>query len=269
MDSASSQLTSWFCDEGQIRMTADGQPSVFDIIRVLGGQKNPRDAWTRLTEAYPEVVGKCDNLKFPGRGQRETPVAKTKEDVLYILGFLPGAVGRKYREQAARLFVAYLDNPAELASELTERLTPEQGEWLEARLNGKRTRFTLSDTLKDHGVQAEGYGRCTNAIYRPILGADAKTLKAQIADEKHLPVKRVNPRDHMSIKQLNDLEFAERVAAGQLKAHNARGNNQAERVCRTSAEHTRQLLSGEFLIPLDREPNHAHPTPLRQYPTHH
>ena len=59
---------------------------MFDMIRVLGGQKNPRDAWNRLTETHPEVVGKCDNLQFPGPGQRETPVAKTKEDTYYILG---------------------------------------------------------------------------------------------------------------------------------------------------------------------------------------
>lgn len=49
-------------------MTPQGQPSVFDMIRVLGGQKNPRDAWRRLVESHPEVVEKCDNLRFPGRG---------------------------------------------------------------------------------------------------------------------------------------------------------------------------------------------------------
>ena len=58
---------------------------MFDMIRVLGGQKNPRDAWNRLTETHPEVVGKCDNLQFPGAGQRETPVAKTKEDAYLAL----------------------------------------------------------------------------------------------------------------------------------------------------------------------------------------
>lgn len=243
-------LELWSCQDGNIRMTESGQPSVFDIIKVLGGQKNPRDAWAYITKAHPEVVGKRDNFQFPGQGQRETPVAKTKEDVFYILSLLPGAVGRKYREEAARLFVAYLENPAQLANEVTDRLSPEQAEWLEARLNGKRTRFTLGDTLKEHEVVAEGYGRCTNAIYRPILGADAKTLKHQIAEEKQLPVKRVNPRDHMTIRQLNDLEFAERVAAGQLKARNARGNKEAESVCRSSAEHTRKLLNGEYLVPL-------------------
>jgi len=66
-----------------------GQPSVLDMIRVLGGQKNPRQVWERLTESHSEVVPKCDNLRFPGPGQRETPVARTKEDAYYIPGLLP------------------------------------------------------------------------------------------------------------------------------------------------------------------------------------
>jgi hypothetical protein len=69
-----------------LRFPGLGQPSVFDMIRVLGGQKNPHDAWARLVETHPEVLGKCENLQFPGPGQRETPVAKTKEDAYYILG---------------------------------------------------------------------------------------------------------------------------------------------------------------------------------------
>ena len=56
------------------------------MIRVLGGQKNPHDAWARLVETHPEVLGKCENLKFPGPGQRDTPVAKDKEAAFYILG---------------------------------------------------------------------------------------------------------------------------------------------------------------------------------------
>ena len=59
-----SQQGMWTCDQGAIRISQSGQPSVFDMIKVLGGQKNPRDAWQRLSEAHPEVVGKCDNLRL-------------------------------------------------------------------------------------------------------------------------------------------------------------------------------------------------------------
>lgn len=239
----------WSCDLGEIRVTGEGQPSVFDMIRVLGGQKNPRQVWERLIATHPEVVTKTDNLKFPGRGQRLTPVAAAKEDAYYILGLLPGAVGRQYREHAASLFSRFLRDPTAVAAAAVERMSEKDAEWLEARLNGKRTRYGLGDDLKAHGVEGVGYARCTNAIYEPVLGADAKTMKQEIALVKNLPLKKVNPRDHMNIQQLTDLEFAERVASGQLKASSAYGNTQAERVCRCSAEFTRKLLDGTITIP--------------------
>lgn len=219
------------------------------MIRVLGGQKNPHQVWKRLTEAHSEVVPKCENLRFPGPGQRETPVARTKEDAYYILGLLPGAVGRKYREDAAKLFTAFLDNPLSVAHAAVNVLRPEQAEWLEARLNSRRTRSVMTNELREHGVEGIGFAMCTNAVYEPILGSNAKTLKAKIANEKELPVKGINPRDHMTIKELNDVETAERVAAGQVKRSGAYGNKKVAVVVRHSAEYTRKLLNGEISIP--------------------
>ena len=69
-----------------LRFPGLGQPSVFDMIRVLGAQKAPHKAWERLVDTHPEVLTKCQNLQFPGAGQRDTPVATTKEDAYYILG---------------------------------------------------------------------------------------------------------------------------------------------------------------------------------------
>lgn len=235
----------WTCDDGSIRVTAAGQPSVFDMIKVLGGQKNPKQVWLRLKESHPEVVPKCDHLKFAGPGQRETPVARTKEDAYYILGLLPGAAGRKYREQAAKLFSAFLTDPASVAAAAVARMSGEEKDWLEARLTGKRTRHTFSDNLKEAGVQGYGYAACTNAVYEPVLGADAKTLKQQ----RNLPVKSSNLRDTLTLKELNDLETAERIAAGQIKRTGAHGNAPVERVVRRTSEYTRLLLDGEITIP--------------------
>ena len=85
------------------------------MIKVLGGQKNPKQVWLRLKGSHPEVVPKCDYLLFPGPGQRETPVAQDKEAAYYILGLLPGAVGRRYREHAAKVFARLVENPGQLA----------------------------------------------------------------------------------------------------------------------------------------------------------
>ncbi len=86
---------------GEIRVTDDNRFSVFDTIGVIGGKDNPRQCWNDLRTTYPEVVQKTDNLQFPGRGQRLTPVASV-ENIFYIIGLLPGAVGKAYREDAAR-----------------------------------------------------------------------------------------------------------------------------------------------------------------------
>ena len=97
---------------GEIRVTEDGRYSVYDTIKVIGGKKNPRDAWNALGVMYPEVVGKTDNFKFPGGGQRFTPVANA-ENTLYIIGLLPGTVGHTYREDAARLMITKLEGKTE------------------------------------------------------------------------------------------------------------------------------------------------------------
>jgi len=135
------------CDHGDIRVSPDGQPSVFDMIRVLGGQKNPRQVWERLIASHPEVVPKCDNLQFPGPGQRDTPVAKTKEDAYYILGLLPGAVGKQYREEAAKLFVTFLDAPEKAVYLAVDRLSQDGLKRVEAWFRCPLTRSRFSDPL--------------------------------------------------------------------------------------------------------------------------
>ena len=58
----------------------DKKEYIFDMIQVQGGKKNPRQVWDSIIDLYPEVLPKCENLQFPGAGQRETPVAETKKD---------------------------------------------------------------------------------------------------------------------------------------------------------------------------------------------
>lgn len=95
-------------DYGEIRITPDERYSVFDVIEVIGGKKNPWDAWDTLSEQFPEVLGKVEDFKFPGRGQRLTPVTN-KEGLLHIIGLLPGTVGRTYREDAAKLMLSKIE----------------------------------------------------------------------------------------------------------------------------------------------------------------
>lgn len=88
---------------GNIRVNELEKFSVYDIIRVIGGKKNPWETWKRLCEEYSELLAICEEYKFPGRGgaARPTPVTDS-EGAFYIIGLLPGAVGHAYRERAAK-----------------------------------------------------------------------------------------------------------------------------------------------------------------------
>lgn len=78
-------LDLWKCEDGEIRMTPDGQPSVFDMIRVLGGRKNPSQVWKDILRNYPEAIQKTDEFKFKGRGQQMTPwLVETSEIRVFV-----------------------------------------------------------------------------------------------------------------------------------------------------------------------------------------
>ena len=245
--------------DGSIRISAEGQPSVFDMIKVLGGQKSPTTVWLRLVETHPEVATKCSYLQFPGPGQRETPVAKDKEAAYYILGLLPGAVGKKYREDAAKVFVQALDDPAGLVERLAPRLTDDESKWLEARLSGKRDRHRFTSTLRRAGVATQnGYGDCTNAIYLPVLGHNASQLKGIIRSAKGITTKSIVLRDHLEVEELDSVRQAEEVASGQLhrlrdrlqgRSGSALREDHVKHVVRTSAEYTQKLRQGAVAVP--------------------
>lgn len=78
-----------FDDNGcNIRMTPDGRVSVFDVISVVLGKKNPRSDWSRLTTLYPRVLIFCHTFTFPGRGQHPTPVIH-QEHLAKVLDLIP------------------------------------------------------------------------------------------------------------------------------------------------------------------------------------
>jgi hypothetical protein len=211
-------------DNDSIRTTEDGRMSVFDFIRVVGGQKGEREVYNRLSVRYPEVVTYCHNFKFPGKGQRETPVAG-KEGILYILGLLPGAVGKKYRQEAARLVLAFFEAPEELAVESFDRIQdPSKIAQTKARIDGIAARKLETNAFDATGLVTEGYqyGILTNATYEGLLGADAKTLKTQMGLKP-----RQSLRDNLPDKVLVAIQLSEIVAAeksvnaqnfGQLKS---------------------------------------------------
>lgn len=234
--------------DAEIRVTEDGRYSVYDVIRFCTGSKNPSQLWngdksdrkTRqkgLVERFPEVIRKTDNFKFPGKGQRETPVAN-RENILYIIGLLPGAIGRAYREESAKVFIQYLDASPELAESIIDRAAPEDLKRIQARLDGKKVRVSFATTLQDHGV-TEGwqFGACTDAIYRPLFGKTAKQLK----QDRNLPVKST-PRDTMSHVELAAVSLAEALADQTIVTENRQGFKECHNACQDSGNRVSKAI---------------------------
>jgi hypothetical protein len=230
-----SNLSLDFDNLGSIRKTEDGKISVYDLISVVGDQKSPREVWNRLTEQFPEVVAKCDNLKFKGAGQRNTPVTD-KEGALYIIGLLPGAIGKKYRAEAAKLVLQYLEDPEALAKSAIDRIEdPEALERVKERAEGKQVRLGFTQTLKDRGVTGIGYATNTNAIYKGTLGTTAGHLKDTL--------QVTNPRDGLSTTELMAIKFAEHLAQEKMKEVNARGNKETTACSKLAADTVGEALN--------------------------
>jgi hypothetical protein len=152
-----------------IRITPDGRISVYDGIGYTTGQKNPHDAWKRIVEPYPEVLAKCENFQFPGKGQRETPVA-TLQVFLEILVLLPGRVAAQVREKAVKTLVRAMQGDLSLVEEILDRIHSSQDLInLENIVKLRRERAygsslpsgTLSNPLRADQITAEiknGYG---------------------------------------------------------------------------------------------------------------
>ena len=136
---------------GKIRKTDEvpARISVYDVITVITecGDKNPALIWQRIIHAFPEVLtnrkdlnskevahpevtANCSNLdseldekivhlKFPGRGQRDTPVADLPT-IIEIIFLLPGKTAARVRSEAAKLLVRYVGGDMSLVQEVCQ-----------------------------------------------------------------------------------------------------------------------------------------------------
>lgn len=217
-----SDIVSFEGFDGKVRTTEDGRYSVYDVIAFCG-KGSQREVWKRLGKEYPEVVTLCDNHKFEGSGQRLTPVAN-REGILQIIGLLPGAIGRAYRAEAAKVFVQYLDADPELVGSIIDRSTEDQLKWIEARLKGKQIRNASMAIAQKHGVTTDkGFAACTNATYRGAFGADAATLKAQRG-----LARKAKLRDSFDMVELAAVGMAEALATDTIIHEDLQGQAACE-----------------------------------------
>lgn len=180
-------------NKAKIRKTPDDQLSIYDLIEICSGVKNPYDAWNSLCDQYPEVLGKTEDFQFPGQGQRLTPVA-TLENCLYILGLLPGHCGKSYREKAANLVRRYLEGDAELGAEMIIR------DHNQKRQERAKKRLLVCDTNKEIAEMVTNFGvnpgKIHNDRYQGLYGKTAQDMRQEAGIKtKETPLNVLSTRD--------------------------------------------------------------------------
>ena len=104
-----------------VRKTAEVPPrvSIYDVIGLITGYapEHRSQIWYRLCDQFPEVNTIGVNFRFPGRGQRDTPVADA-EGIVTIIMLLPGRAAAVARQSAANVLVRYLGGDLSLVREV-------------------------------------------------------------------------------------------------------------------------------------------------------
>ena len=209
-----SDIVSFEGFDGKVRVTEDGRYSVFDVIAFCG-KKSQHEVWKRLTAQFPELLTYCEQYKFPGPGRGGSPVTG-REGILQIIGLLPGAIGQKYRAEAAKVFVQYLDADPELVGSIIDRASLSQVEWIKARASGVLIRKKATSVAQLHGVT--DFAACTNATYFGVFEKTAKELRR----EKGLRLK-ANVRPHLSTVELAAVAMAETLATSSIEEEDLQG----------------------------------------------
>ena len=92
---------------------------MIDVVEAITGQvkSNAGKTLERIKESHPEVYPNWINFRFPGRGQRETPIADVR-GIVEIVMLLPGRHAARVRRQAAELLCKYLGGDLALVDEV-------------------------------------------------------------------------------------------------------------------------------------------------------
>jgi len=106
---------------GNLRKTDEEKLSVIVIVSAITGLNAVESARAlrRIYDERPEVRARCTHHKFPGRGQRNTPVADLAT-IVEIIFLLPGRTAARVRYEAAKLVVRYLGGDLGLVDEVQQ-----------------------------------------------------------------------------------------------------------------------------------------------------
>lgn len=184
----------------QVRVNEHGQASVIDVLMcvcftgdngklTLTARVNASKYYQRLCSEYDEVKTFCLNFRFPGPGQRDTPVAGRK-GMIRIIQLLRGKRAAKFRESLAGLMVRYLDADMGLAENIIDRAVDARIADIERRhrqkqearehqpvvdpehhrLKSRDSTKNLGAELNNRGAEREDYRIMHGTVNRAVTG---------------------------------------------------------------------------------------------------
>jgi len=212
-----------------IRSTVhDGQVywSVVDVIKALTDSPIPRNYWSNLKNENErfQLHRKCMQLKIESSdGKMYLTDCAIQENIFYIMQYVPSPKADEFKEQFAKIVNERIEeekNPA-LAIQRGMDSYRKQGKsekWIKTRIETIKSRNNLTDTLKDHGIKGNEYGRTTNILYERTFELNAQDLReAKGLDDKD------RLRDNMSKDELTVVNISENLLEGIIKKNNSQG----------------------------------------------
>lgn len=105
--------------------------------------------------------------------------------------------------------------------------------FIQLRLQAVDGRNGFTSALKNHGVEREGYGMCTRAIYAGVFGGDGSS---SFVRQKLGIGKKTAIRDSINRLQLAMVTLAEEAAADRIKQDQLTGNVECTQACKTASQ---------------------------------
>jgi hypothetical protein len=175
---------------------------------------------------FESLVGRRESEKFGIEfASNIQSIVAGKEGILQILSILPGEVGTKYRQEAAKLVLAFLEAPAELAIAAIDRIDNESDlKRVQARVEAKISNKNLNAAIQSAG------GSCFAAVANinniAILGGNAKQVARGVK----------KTRDGLSAAELSALNLTQIYEQQAIESSPDRGDNKILAKCKTIAD---------------------------------
>jgi hypothetical protein len=229
----------------EVKVDADERISLTDMFAaaqaagMTEGKVDPREWKRRDGEQFIDFVAKNLNVAerhiyAAKRGKGGGTFAHWQIALAYAKYLSP-----ELHMQVNEIYARAQSGDVTLADEIADKATPEKQEWLARRVQGKVARGKFTGVLQDHGVTGRGFGDCTNAVYKNVLGG----TKRDVCVANNIPYKPgLSLRDVMTVEQLTATAMAELVSAKRIEKFNVRGNARCEQECDIAARSVAALL---------------------------